>query len=83
MSASATTRSSRPGSFLFLDSGTSDFGLVRDSVLNARNVSRLHVETLEQLAVTGVDVDRGLHGRVDGSRGADRTLGCPSSLCSA
>jgi hypothetical protein len=44
-----------PGTFLFLDGGTLDFGLVRDSTLNARNDYRIMVETFEKIAFTGFE----------------------------
>lgn len=44
-----------PGSFLFLDGGTLDLGLVRDSTLNALNRARYFSETFEALAFIGTD----------------------------
>lgn len=44
-----------PGTFLFLDGGTLDFGTVRDSTLNTRNDYRIMVETFEALAYLGLE----------------------------
>jgi len=44
-----------PGTFLFLDGGTLDFGTVRDSTLNTRNDYRVMVETFEALAYLGLE----------------------------
>lgn len=41
------------GTFLFLDGGTLDLGLVRDSTLNATNDYKMFVETFEGLAMRG------------------------------
>ncbi len=43
------------GTFLFLDGGTLDLGLVRDSTLNATNDYKMFVETFEGLAKRGVE----------------------------
>lgn len=43
------------GSFLFLDGGTLDFGIVRDSTLNALNNYRIFAETFETAAFVGVE----------------------------
>jgi len=43
------------GSFLFLDGGTLDLGLVRDSTLNSTNDYRIFVETFEAVAFVGVE----------------------------
>jgi len=43
------------GSFLFLDGGTLDLGLVRDSVLNADNDYQIFSETFEALAFVGIE----------------------------
>lgn len=43
------------GSFLFLDGGTLDLGIVRDSTLNAQNNYRIFAETFEALAYVGVE----------------------------
>ena len=43
-----------PGSVVFLDGGTLDLGIIRDSVLNASNDYELFVETFEALVVTGM-----------------------------
>jgi hypothetical protein len=43
------------GSFLFLDGGTLELGLVRDSVLNATNDYQIFGETFEAVAFTGVE----------------------------
>lgn len=44
-----------PGAFMFLDGGTLDFGIVRDSSLNALNNYRMFTESFEQLAFVGVE----------------------------
>lgn len=44
-----------PGTFVYLDGGELNFGLVRDSVLNARNDYRIMVETFEKLAYFGLE----------------------------
>lgn len=41
------------GSFVFVDGGTLDLGLVRDSTLNSTNDYSLFVETFENLAFLG------------------------------
>jgi hypothetical protein len=43
------------GSFLYLDGGTLELGLVRDSVLNATNDFQLFGETFENVAFVGVE----------------------------
>lgn len=43
-----------PGTWLFLDSGTLDLGIVRDSTLNAINAYQLFAETFEHAAKVGV-----------------------------
>lgn len=43
------------GSFLFLDGGTLDLGIVRDSVLNATNDFQIFAETFEAAAFVGVE----------------------------
>lgn len=43
------------GTFLFLDGGTLDLGLVRDSTLNATNDYKVFVETFEGVAKVGVE----------------------------
>lgn len=42
------------GTWLFLDAGTLDLGIVRDSVLNAQNQYQLFAETFEHAAKVGV-----------------------------
>lgn len=44
-----------PGSWLFLDGGSLDLGLVRDSTLNAKNRYRQFSETFEGAAFRGVE----------------------------
>lgn len=67
-----------PGTFVFLDGGTLDFGLMRDSTLNAANRFTMATETFEQLAFTGVE---SLEVRMtlcpDGSSAALRAVACP------
>lgn len=43
-----------PGSFLWLDSGVLDLGIVRDSVLNSTNDYSIFGETFEEVAFIGV-----------------------------
>lgn len=43
------------GSFLFLDGGTLDLGLVRDSTLNSANDYQIFAETFEAVACVGVE----------------------------
>lgn len=43
------------GTFLFLDGGTLDLGIVRDSTLNATNDYKMFLETFEGLAKVGVE----------------------------
>ena len=43
------------GSFLFLDGGTLDIGIVRDSTLVGTNDYRMFVETFEGLAFVGIE----------------------------
>ncbi len=46
------------GTFLFLDGGTLDLGLVRDSTLNGTNDYKVFVETFEGVAKVGVEALR-------------------------
>jgi hypothetical protein len=43
------------GSFLFLDGGTLDLGVIRDSTLVGTNDYKMFVETFEGLAFVGVE----------------------------
>lgn len=43
------------GSFLFLDGGTLDLGIVRDSTLNSTNDFQIFAETFEQVCFVGVE----------------------------
>lgn len=43
------------GSFLFLDQGTLDLGIVRDSVLNSTNDFQSFMETFEGIAFVGIE----------------------------
>ena len=43
------------GSFLFIDGGTLELGLVRDSILNSTNDFQLFGETFENVAFTGIE----------------------------
>lgn len=43
------------GTFLFLDQGTLDLGLVRDSMLNSTNDYKIFLETFEGVAKVGVE----------------------------
>ncbi len=43
------------GSWLFLDGGTLDLGIVRDSTLNATNDYQVFAETFEAAALIGVE----------------------------
>jgi hypothetical protein len=44
-----------PGTFLFLDGGTLDLGVVRDSTLNTRNDFQMFAETFETVAYLGTE----------------------------
>lgn len=44
-----------PGSFLWLDSGVLDLGIVRDSVLNSTNDYSIFGETFEEVAFIGIE----------------------------
>lgn len=46
------------GTFLFLDGGTLDLGLVRDSTLNGTNDYKIFLETFEGVAMVGVEALR-------------------------
>jgi hypothetical protein len=46
---------SHPGAFLFLDAGTLDLGIVRDSTLNATNDFQIFAETFEAVAFVGIE----------------------------
>lgn len=67
-----------PGSFLWLDSGTLDLGIVRDSVLNSTNDYSVFGETFEEVAFVGSEA---LHVTTtvcnDGTVSAPRTVTCP------
>jgi hypothetical protein len=43
------------GTFLFLDGGTLDLGLVRDSTLNGTNDYKIFLETFEGVAKVGIE----------------------------
>jgi hypothetical protein len=43
------------GSFLFLDGGTLDLGVIRDSTLVGTNDYKMFVETFENVALVGVE----------------------------
>jgi hypothetical protein len=43
------------GSFLFLDGGTLDLGIIRDSTLVGTNDYKMFVETFENVAKVGVE----------------------------
>lgn len=43
------------GTFLFLDGGTLDLGLVRDSTLNSTNDYKMFIETFEGVAKVGIE----------------------------
>ena len=71
-----------PGTFLFLDGGELNFGLIRDSTLNTRNDFRMMVETFEALAyVGGESLELSLGVCANGEMGARRAGGaalvCP------
>lgn len=66
------------GSFLHLDAGTLDLGLVRDSTLNSTNQFKLFTETFENVALVGpesLEVVSTLH--ADGSYAAARAITTP------
>jgi hypothetical protein len=67
-----------PGTFLHLDGGTLDLGLVRDSTLNASNNFRMFTESFENVAFVGVEsLEVALAVCPDGSYGAAKTVTCP------
>ena len=43
------------GSFLFLDGGVLELGIVRDSVLNAENQFQIFGESFENVAFVGIE----------------------------
>lgn len=67
--------------FLFLDGGELDFGIVRDSTLNARNDFRLMVETFEALGYVGGEslelTLSGASGEMGARRAGGAALVCP------
>lgn len=66
------------GSFLRLDAGTLDLGLVRDSALIANNNFRMFTESFENVAYVGVEsLEVALTAYPDGSYGAARTVTVP------
>lgn len=67
-----------PGTFVFLDGGNLDFGLVRDSALNSANRFTMQSETFEQVAYVGTEsIEVALTLCADGSYGAARSVTCP------
>lgn len=72
------------GQWLFLDGGELDFGLVRDSTLNATNDFQLQMETFENVARYGAGQSFRIALSVcpDGSTSGTRDLDCPDSLAS-
>jgi hypothetical protein len=68
------------GSFIFLDGGTLDLGLVRDSTLNSTNDYQLFGEAFEELAFVGVE-SLAVTSTVcaNGATGAAATLTCANA----
>lgn len=67
-----------PGSFLRLDAGTLDLGLVRDSTLNANNNFRVFTEIFENVAFVGVEsLEVAMTLCADGSAAAGKAVTCP------
>lgn len=67
-----------PGSFLHLDAGTLDLGLVRDSTLNANNNFRMFAESFENIAAVGVEsLEVSMALCADGTYGAAKSVTCP------
>lgn len=67
-----------PGTFVFLDGGNLDFGLVRDSALNSANRFTMQSETFEQVGFVGQEsIEVALTLCADGSYGAARSVTCP------
>jgi hypothetical protein len=67
-----------PGSFIRLDAGTLDLGLVRDSVLNSQNNYRMFTESFENVAFVGVEsLEIALTAYPDGTYGAAKTVTTP------
>lgn len=67
-----------PGTFLHLDAGTLDLGLVRDSTLNANNNFRMFSEVFENIAFVGVEsLEVSMALCADGSYGAAKAVTCP------
>jgi hypothetical protein len=63
------------GTFLFLDGGTLDLGLVRDSTLNGTNDYKMFVETFEGVAKVGIESLRVASTlRVNGSTSGTRAI---------
>ncbi len=66
------------GSFLHLDGGTLDLGIVRDTTTNAANNFRVFTETFENVAFVGPEsLEVALTLCPDGSQGATRSVTCP------
>jgi len=66
------------GTFLRLDAGTLDLGLVRDSVLNAQNQFRMFSESWENVAKVGPEsLEIALTAYPDGSYGAAKAVTDP------
>jgi hypothetical protein len=63
------------GTFLFLDGGTLDLGLVRDSTLNGTNDYKMFVETFEGVAKVGIESLRVASTlRINGSSSGTRAI---------
>lgn len=66
------------GTFLRLDAGTLDLGLVRDSALNANNNFRMFSELFENVAYVGVEsLEIALTAYPDGTYGAAKSVTIP------
>lgn len=63
------------GTFLFLDGGTLDLGLVRDSTLNGTNDYKMFIETFEGVAKVGIESLRVASTlRINGSTSGTRAI---------
>jgi hypothetical protein len=63
------------GTFLFLDGGTLDLGLVRDSTLNGTNDYKMFIETFEGVAKVGIESLRVASSlRINGSSSGTRAI---------
>lgn len=69
-----------PGSFLFLDGGELNFGLIRDSVLNAQNNYRVFSESFEAVAFVGMEALELTHQTVVASGSGSASVTGPTAF---